>query len=250
MKIKTKEIFDIESETHEDYITVNMLENNMLEIEYFYKDVLEFTSIKKTVDLNSIFTPVITYTFFLIEGHKGISDPVHAYLTKDKNMEFYKYAYNFRKPILVIYFDKTIDDIMILSNVPYNGECEISDKERLFESIVEEYPAYKYRYKKRNIKNKLFANIDWGSSLSALEAQVDYLTLIIEAMLSENADIMEKTLNKLPGAKNFLNLCLENNVFNVKPEEKMFSDIVEQKQIVRTEQDKYWIELEAVKDEV
>lgn len=248
MKIKTKELFDVEQ--HEDYISVNMLENNVLEIEYYYKDVLEFMPIKKTVDLNSVFTPVITYTFFLMEGHKGISDPVHAYLTKDKNMEFYKYAYNFRKPILVIYFDKTIDDIMILSNVPYNGECEVHDKERSFECIIEEYPSYKYRYKKRNIKNKLFANIDWGSSLSALEAQVDYLTLIIETILSENADIMEKTSNRLPGVKNFLNICSQNNVFKVKPEEKMFSDIVEQKQIVRAEQDKYWIELEAVKDEV
>ena len=165
-------------------------------------------------------------------------------------MNFFRSAYDLGESLLAIYFDETIDDVMIISRIPYSGECELHNHQKALDCIIEKYPSYKYRYHKKILKNKLLANIDWGESLTSNEAQLDYLTLIIKTILDSDSNLKSEVLKKLEGIDNFFKICNTENVLAVKPENKLFLDISTQKDLIRKEQSKYWEELEKIKNEI
>ena len=122
-------------------------------------------------------------------------------------MHFYRYAYDLAETIFIIYFGETIDDIMVVSLVPYLGDCEIHDKQKSLDCILEKYPQYKYRYNKKILKNKLFANIEYGESFTAIEAQLDFITLILETILDLNPDLKNEVVKKINNLDSFFDIC-------------------------------------------
>jgi hypothetical protein len=252
MIVKSQKIFDIN--THNEYLTVNMLDDYLLEITYNLQnnnseEEKTFSSIVKTIDLKKHYSPMYYFSIFISKDKQKISDPVHINTTKDPDMIFYRSAYDYEDTILNVYMDSSLDEIILISRLPYSGECELFTG-RAFDCILEVYPNFKFRYNKRILKRKLLAELDWGESLTSNEAQIDYLTLIIKTILDSDSNLKTEVLKKLEGLDNFFDACNTDNVLMVKPEEKLFFDIKTQKDLVRKQQLKYWEELEKNRNEI
>lgn len=250
MIVKSQKIFDID--IHNEYLTVNMLDDYLLEIIYSFRnnnteEEKTFDSVSKIIDLKEYYSPMYYFSVFISKDKQKISDPVHINTTKDPDMVFYRSAYDYEDTILNVYIDSSLDEIILISRLPYNGECELFTG-RAFDCILETYPNFKFKYNKRILKRKLLAEIDWGESLVALELQLDYLTSIIQKIIEEDSSLKEKLLKKMPGINQFFETCDLTNTFLIKPENKIFDDINNQKNILRIRQEEYWENLKKVRD--
>lgn len=240
MKIMTRKLFknwDVDSQK----LTINITDNILtISVELKNENNNDVYNISKDINLSDYFQPYAVYPVFLSEDKSYISDLKRVRVSRNSNNLFKDVNY-LGEHICTIYFNKYINELLIISNsFPCSDNAELYTDSRGMDVILKEYPDYLYEYNKRNKKKEILLSLDCNNSLSGLEPQVDYLTMILKDIIFDNEDIKNKLIKKYPNIENFFNVCGAENVLNIKPEEKLFEEIKAQKELIRQKQTEYY----------
>lgn len=237
MYIRTREEFTKDSKQKLDVAIIDGEYLNIV-VSDVDNDITELCS--KTISLKEFFTPYSSFAIFFSEDMRNLTNPIK--ITYNYNMQNLILDVNNASnvPVLYIYFHNSVDNGLIICMLPTNDIELCSTLFRNTNEILYLFPDFKTKFEQINKKREVIMNLDCNESLSGLEPQVDYLTMILKDIIFDNEDIKNKLIKKYPNLDIFFNVCDTGNVLNIKPENSMFNEIKKQKELIRQKQTEYY----------
>jgi hypothetical protein len=121
---------------------------------------------------------------------------------------------------------------------PYIVEDDVKFKD----VVVNKHPEYEFVQAKLDAKKKLVHKLSALDSLSYMEAQLDFVTKILFAIIEKEPYLKQHALEAIQQYSNFKSAFEENSVFTIKDEIKCFEEILNVKKNVRGVQSEYYQE--------
>lgn len=236
MIVKAREIF---KEGGREHLFAELLDGNILKLTYtrIVEDA-ENSVLEKEIALADVFSPFYTTSVFLNTEATEITDPIKIKLSRDTDTLF-KEVNDLGTNLCSLYFNNTIEEFVLLARIPVNMECELY-KGQPFAAIADSYPEWLEHYKIMKERKRILSELDCNEALAGLEAQVDYLTLLVKQVLDENTDLKKKLINSYPNMDEFFKVCGAENLLVIKPEDKIFREIKSRKGFIRTAQTNFY----------
>lgn len=230
MIVKTKSKYNNKNEEKVSF----EINNNIMKIIY----TINGNDIICSFGLFDIFKQHGDYVIGLNRNKNALSYPMNIKISRDNNL--FKEINELENVICNLHFGNSIDELLVISQVPVESECEVIGDKRVFDVILETYPDFQSKYNRRLVKKKILSELDCNESLSGLEAQVDYLTLVVKYLIDGDKEIKDKVSMLYPNAEKFFDICGSDNVLSIKPEHELFNEIKTQKEKIRKYQTKYY----------
>lgn len=145
--------------------------------------------------------------------------------------------------VVVFYVIPGTDDCVVLSRLPTyfeNVEPIIADTNDVHELIARCYPQYEDPRPLNTLRLSALLALDPNDSLAYLEAQTDFLTRIVLAMVEQHPDLKLSVLDEVAEYANFKDAVAGNMVFGVKSDAKCLEEIRVNKAAARQAQRAYY----------
>lgn len=207
-----------------------------------YTDQNNNVLLNKTVSVSEYFKPFSDKVVFLNRAKTEISNPTNIPVSRDKSLLFME-VNNLDIPLLSIHFGANIEDLLVICRVPTDNQCLQVKFDNFYDLVCQNIPQYKKHRDRVVGKRKILSMLDCNESLSGLEAQLDYLTFIVQCIANGNIDIKNKLISDCPNVDKFFEICTSDNIIAIKPEDKLFDEVDKQKKTVRSAQTEYYNEV-------
>lgn len=246
--IKCRNIYK-ETDSDCPYYFMVRLENGILYVEGLSYSKTDYGGerkqlFSKTYNLNRSFIKNTCFHIYKCLDRQGLSNlAIAGKGNKESVFDAYKLS---SVEEIIVYLGDNIDEVLVLiPNTPVldNGNIEIYVKTKTSEAIIEEFPKYKEKYNALEAKRRMLADIDINESMSALEAQIDFLSKLVLAIFNNFPQIRENLLLEGINIKRFEEVVESTNVMSIKSQEETLDEIQKQKNIIRNKQRVYYKEV-------
>ncbi len=135
-------------------------------------------------------------------------------------------------------------DCLLMSRMPtfYTGIEPAVTTNKFQEIIKEKFPEFDLTLKKHAVKGDLLIKLDPNESLSYIEAQLDFVTKMLFAVVEGDPYMKQRVLEAVNEYSNVKDAFNQNNVFTVKDEHKCCLEILNGKKYVRDNQAAYFLQ--------
>ena len=241
MIIKARELV---SDNGKEALEVEDLEDNKVLIKYRDLKYDALPTIEKTIDLNTIFSPYYTCSIFMNLDKTEITDPIKVPISRG-GKDLFLETNDLGKRLCIIAFSDTIDKCAFILTIPSYVSCEIYSNAKPFSVISDIFPEFEPHFQVKQSREKLLTALDCNNSLAGLEAQVDYLTMVVKYLVN-STDTQGKIYKEFPDLKRFFDIYDNYNVLTIKPKEDTFKSVEEHKKHIRENQEEFYKEIQGV----
>lgn len=143
-------------------------------------------------------------------------------------------------------------DCLLMVRMPtyYTGIEPIITVDNFQEIVKTKFPDFIPVLEKHVIKGDLLVKLDPNESLSYIEAQLDFVTKMLFAVIEGDPYMKQRVLEAVSEYSNVKDAFNQNNVFTVKDEHKCYEEILNGKKYVRDNQAEYFQQRTQLEGEV
>ncbi|TCL76806.1 hypothetical protein EDC14_100188 [Hydrogenispora ethanolica] len=193
-----------------------------------------------TINLQELFQSMTTFCIYK-NIKKELVPPIRASVSRDSDtMERSNYRISDGEvPLAYLYFHEQPSEYLIICHIPVvpeNYDQERSHFNAVSEYIMEKFPDYKGKLNIIDAKRKLLCEIDPNESLSAIEAQLDLLSLMVFRII----ETIPEPKKYFADFEDFRKTFDQTSVLTVKSMDKCLKEMTGIKKLIRTLQEEYY----------